>query len=488
MAGLYEALSAYVKTDAYPYHMPGHKRNTGVVSFDDPFSFDITEIDGFDNLHHAEGILRECMENAARIYGSKKSYFLVNGSSCGLLAAISACVPRGGTIAAARNCHKAAYHGMLLRQLETVYLWPKAVPGWSFLGGVTPDTVEEALTDHGALAVLITSPTYEGICLDVRAIAEIAHKHGAVLIVDSAHGAHFPFGASAGFPESALCQGADVVIESLHKTLPSLTQTAILHVGSDRVSIEKLEYFLQVYQTSSPSYVLMASIDSCIRQMASEEGARLMEEYGAAVKALREEIEEIPGVELLGISHALAAGGVDFDKGKLAISVANMTGPMLYEALREEYKLQPEMETRGSVLMMTAPGDTPEGYERLVEALRGLSTKYTKECGKTLENKGETGDIGPENAGYPRTRAAFCMADAMEVDKERCLLMTGTGCVSGEFVYVYPPGIPVLVPGEVITEEILDVLKGYQEEGFRLQGMEDFEGQWIRVLREEQHG
>ena len=191
---LYEQLTAYGRTDMLPFHMPGHKRNSGIFGFNDLFSFDITEIDGFDNLHHADGILREAMEEAAQIYGSERSWFLVNGSSSGLLAAVSACVKRGGTILVARNCHKSIYHGIFLRGLTPSYLCPAGIPGFGAAGAVTPEMVRQGLRDcPQAEAVLITSPTYEGVCSDIAGIAEAAHDHGIPLIVDGAHGAHFSF-------------------------------------------------------------------------------------------------------------------------------------------------------------------------------------------------------------------------------------------------------------------------------------------------------
>jgi len=209
---LLERLSTYAASDAYPFHMPGHKRQVkmGITSVPNPFSVDITEIDGFDNLHHAEDILKESMNSAAAVYGADRGWYLVNGSTCGILAAIAAAVKPGEKILMARNSHKSAYHAVVLNQLEPVYLYPEEVPEFQIPGGIEPEQVERALLEHPEIrAVFVTSPTYEGIVSDIQGIAATAHRHGAALIVDEAHGAHLPFGDGNYFPDGALQEGAD---------------------------------------------------------------------------------------------------------------------------------------------------------------------------------------------------------------------------------------------------------------------------------------
>ena len=264
---LLEKLKKYGASDYYPLHMPGHKRNT--AHFAEPFSIDITEIDGFDNLFHAEEILLEAQQRAAQLYHSDETFYLVNGSTCGLLSAISASVPRGGRILMSRNSHKASYHAAFLNGLHVTYLYPEADMVRGINGSIRPEQVQEALLQHPDIcAVLITSPTYDGVVSDIKAIAELAHRAGAVLIVDEAHGAHFAMHDS--FPKSALALGADLVINSIHKTLPSMTQTALLHVQGERVDRRRLKKYLGIYQSSSPSYVLMAGMDACVCLMAEQ--------------------------------------------------------------------------------------------------------------------------------------------------------------------------------------------------------------------------
>ena len=282
---LEQKLNELEQSDIYPFHMPGHKR--AFLPFANPYAIDITEIEGFDNLHHATGILQEAQQKAADLYGAKKTYYLVNGSTCGLLAAISAAVPRGEKILMARNCHKAVYHAMYLRQLVPVYLYPEDT-AYGIQGQVTPQMVQKQLKQTPDIrAVVITSPTYDGVVSDIQSIADIVHAYGIPLIVDEAHGAHFRF--SDYFPVSAADLGADVVIQSFHKTLPAMTQTAVLHLCSERVSEKLIRRFLGIYETSSPSYILMSSLDACVAKLEKDSG-RLFDEFTENLEAARRQL------------------------------------------------------------------------------------------------------------------------------------------------------------------------------------------------------
>ena len=246
MKYLIDDLEEYAQSDYYPFHMPGHKRKS--LSFPNPYEIDITEIDGFDNLHHATGMIKEAEVRGAELYHSKRCFFLVNGSTCGLLAAISAATRRGDKVLVARNCHKAVYHALYMNELQAEYLYPSITKN-GIQGQITAEQVQESLYENpDAVAVILTSPTYEGIVSDVAKIAEVCHEHGIPLIVDEAHGAHFGFGG--GFPENAVKLGADAVIMSLHKTLPSFTQTALLHLtpaGHGAVSVHLRDEFTILY-------------------------------------------------------------------------------------------------------------------------------------------------------------------------------------------------------------------------------------------------
>lgn len=365
MKRLEEELEKYGQSDYYAFHMPGHKRQMSDAAIAHPFSIDITEIDGFDNLHHATAILQDAQEEAAEFYGVQESIFSVNGSTAALLSVVSAAVRRGGKILMARNCHKAVYHAVYLRDLEAKYLYPKWELQTAMVNGpIRPADVELALeADVDIQAVLITSPTYDGVVSDVAAIAAIAHRYGVPLLVDEAHGAHF--GLHPYFPVSAVKLGADVVVQSLHKTLPALTQTAILHRCSDRVSSEALHRFMGIYQTSSPSYVLMSSITSCIHVM-KDQGNVLFGNYVNLLQTCRERLKELKRIHLVEAEI--------MDPSKLVLSVENlsMTGSQLYTILLEKYHLQMEMEAPGYVLALTSVGDTEEGFMRLCAALEEI--------------------------------------------------------------------------------------------------------------------
>ena len=263
MSELFEKLSAYGESDYYPYHMPGHKRRLKTDTMRELAQIDITEIDGFDNLHDAQSILKQIQEEAAAAYGAEESFFLVNGSTAGILSAISTAVRPGGKILMVRGAHKSAYHAAYLRDLQIAYLWPGVHPLFGCNLPATAKEVEEALQQTPDVqAVFIVSPTYEGLAADVKSIAEAAHKRNIPLIVDEAHGAHLGF--DGRWPESSVKQGADLVIQSLHKTLPAPTQTAILHVNGKLVDRCRLRRFLGIYQTSSPSYIFMAAMEDAI--------------------------------------------------------------------------------------------------------------------------------------------------------------------------------------------------------------------------------
>ena len=315
MSRLYDKLLQYSKEDYYPYHMPGHKRHMQGRPLEDLYDIDITEIDGFDNLHHAEGILKEIQERAAALWKTKKTYFLVNGSTCGLLAAIATASGKDKVFVMTRNCHKAAYHGIYVNHVKVHYLYPEADggvnceqsggTGWvsenaGFAGKITPESVRESLkacaeVGEQVAAVLLTSPTYEGIVSDIPEISRICHEAGTILIVDEAHGAHLGF--SEGYPDSAVHQGADLVIQSVHKTLPAMTQTALLHLCSDRVDVHRLERFLSIYQTSSPSYIMMSSIDLCM-DVVEQEGRQRLEERLADVDCFRQETFDLKHIRV----------------------------------------------------------------------------------------------------------------------------------------------------------------------------------------------
>ena len=294
---LYKKLEAYGRSDFYPFHMPGHKRNPLAVDGDFPVERDITEINGFDNLHHAEDILKRAQEDVARLYGVPESFYSINGSSGAILAAVSAAVDKGGQILVARNCHKAVYHAIYQRELSATYIYPHEDPKLGINGGISPERVERYLEENTDVqAFLLTSPTYDGVVSDIKTIAEVVHRHKIPLIVDEAHGAHLHY--SKYFPVSAADLGADIVIQSFHKTLPSMTQTAVLHICSDMADVEKIKRFMGIYQTSSPSYILMASMDACMDTMAAE-GKQMFRDFTRILEQTRKRLSVCKYIRLV---------------------------------------------------------------------------------------------------------------------------------------------------------------------------------------------
>ncbi|MBO5371462.1 MAG: aminotransferase class V-fold PLP-dependent enzyme [Lachnospiraceae bacterium] len=457
-------LKAYAKSDYYPFHMPGHKRRS--IGLTDAYGIDITEIDGFDNLHAAEDILQKAQMRAAKLYDSKKTYYLINGSSCGILAAISAAVGRGKKLLMARNVHKAVSHAVFLMQLSTVYLQPEMTE-FGIQGEITPQIVKEALEKNpDASAVMITSPTYEGIVSDVETIAKIVHEYKIPLIVDEAHGAHFGF--HPAFPETAVRQGADIVIQSMHKVLPSLTQTALLHLNSEFIAAEKIEKFLNIYETSSPSYVLMAGMEACVRLL-REQAKELFFTFYENLTAFYIQAKELSHIQIMPIQE-------NKDPSKLVISVknTNMTGKELYDVLLHKYHLQMEMVSGYYVLAMTSIMDTKEGFLRLSQAL--------KEIDATLSMKAETDTTHFVKQLYSKKRKVLEVYQAEELSKKEVSFDEAIGKVSAASVYIYPPGIPVLLPGEIIDEDFIKNVRKSVELRLNLQGIADIINERINIV------
>ena len=502
--GLLERLTEYAGSDAYPFHMPGHKRREipdGIPGgFPDPYGIDITEIDGFDNLHHAEGILKDAMETVAAIYGADRSWYLVNGSTCGILSAVFATTENGGKILTARNCHKAVYHAICLNRLEAEYLYPEEITEFRINGGIRAEDVRKALEKdamrcagnsgdvRGKItkiqAVLITSPTYEGVVSDIRAIADAAHEYGIPLIVDEAHGAHLEYADQChSFPKSALEYGADIVIQSLHKTLPCFTQTAILHVKGKLVDQDRISRYLSMFQTSSPSYLFMAGMERCIRYMDGD-GRNEMIRYEKRLERFMERMEGLQVLEVLDREicgkYRTVAG---WDPSKIVVSTMraeDFHGEELAETLRRKYHLEMEMTAPEYVIAMTSLMDTEEGFERLGTALleidgalrRRMEPEQQKEKGEPKEKERcETPEATESKLSHPVRRMLIC--EAMDADTERTAFQDTVGKVSAEFVYLYPPGIPIIAPGEVFTDAIVEKIMAYKAAGLLVQGPAD---------------
>lgn len=463
---LYDKLIEYSHSEAYPFHMPGHKRH--ILSMADPYRFDLTEIDGFDNLHDAADILLWERERVARLYGAEESHFMVNGSTGGLLSAIAGVCHRGDQILAARNCHTSVYHALELNGLRPVYIWPDLDETLGIYKGVRREQVEVFLEKYPDIrAVIFTSPTYEGLFSDVKGICEAAHKRGIPCIVDEAHGSHLRW---LGFDDAVDC-GADVVIQSLHKTMPALTQTALLHIQGNLVSKERIRKMLATYQTSSPSYVLMASMSLCMSWLENE-GQAAFETYKKQTLQFRE--------RLSGLKHLfLYSSEEDFDFGKFVIGTirASLNGRQLYDRLRDEFKLQMEMVCAEHVLAMTTVGDSKEGLERLARALEQMDSE--------LESHVSERTWSDEKSFEMHLRAPERMLEideAVDLATEEIPLAKAEGRMIGDYVYLYPPGIPLLVPGEVLGREQIEQIQYFERQGLDVHGGYIKESNDVKVI------
>lgn len=464
---LYKELIAYAKSDFYPFHMPGHKRNEEWLQLGEPISYDITEITNFDNLHHATGILEKEQKYIADFYQAKESFILVNGSSCGILSAISACVFSGKKLLCCRNVHKSVYHAAYIRNIELEYIMPKV----NKIGIPLPieaAQVESALDSFQDIgAVLITSPTYEGLCSDIEAIAKVVHAHHIPLIVDAAHGAHLGL-FDCGIKSPVKC-GADITIVSTHKTLPCLTQTALMHLGQQAdlyVDIKKVKTFLSIYQTSSPSYVFMGSISKCFHTLKKDD----FEQLYTSLEYFYKRCEKLKYIHLFYDKRIVT------DITKLVIYSDKISGNALFDILREKYHLEFEMASLGYILGITTVADKKEGFDRLYLALHKIDQEIinTKESQECITNFEKNFFLCPKKF--------MSITRAMDEKKRKVKLDEAVGKISGEYIYCYPPGIPILVPGEEITQEIIESVRLLGKEGMNVQGLEDENNQNILTV------
>ncbi len=439
---LFARLEEYSRSDMLPMHMPGHKRAC-IAPYLSGLSaaLDITEVEGFDNLHAPTGLLMEAQANAAACWGATESYFLVGGSSAGILSGIYAAARRGDEILLGRNAHKSVFHAIELCGLVPRLLTPPFIPGTEIFASMPPETVKAAIAAHpDARLLVLTSPTYEGVLSDIETIAGICHEHGLTLMVDEAHGAHLGLGGS--FPKGAVACGADLVVQSLHKTLPSLTQTAILHRCGCRVSPERLRHALAVFQTSSPSYLLMASIDGCVTLL--RESPDLLPTWRENLRRFSEETAALRNIRVL-FSGTLPPSVFDHDPSKLVLT-ANCSGHALGSALRDRFHIEPEMTAPGYALAMTGAGDSAESLARLARGLSELDASLPQV------------PPAPFAASLPPAELVMEPGLAMQSPVRFSPPADAVGQVSGEYVWAYPPGIPLLLPGERISRELAGLL------------------------------
>ncbi len=455
--------------DRYPFHMPGHKRNVALSGGDFPYERDITEITDSDNLHDMSGVILDECNRAARLFGAASAHLLVNGSTGGLLAAIRALAGHDRAVVVARNCHKSVYNGIELCRLKPTYLYPKMDAESGICGSITPVQVDAALSDApDAKLVIITSPTYEGVISDIAGIAAVAHARGACLLVDAAHGAHLGIGEMHAHP---ITQGADIAICSLHKTLPAPTQTALALVGKTCPDAAAFAAQLAVFQTSSPSYILMEQSARCIRLL-EQQGKALVAAWMTRIHAFEREVSHMTKLRLC-FRGELPPYIEAYDIGKLVISTRGtcLTGHALAKILRDEYNIEVEMAAGDYIIAMTSLADTDEGFLRLARALCEIDIRIEADFLTSIRT-------------FPQLHTVYAPWQAADIPQVSVPTAQADGCVAAEYVWAYPPGIPLVVPGELVTGELLATLAQMQKSGTELHSTGGGVPKTLRVLED----
>jgi arginine/lysine/ornithine decarboxylase len=459
---LEKQLRDYTESGWIPFHMPGHKRQINVTGALDS-TLDFTEVEETDDLHHPSGILKDAMARTAQLYGAERTWYLVNGSTCGCLAGIFALTHDGGEVIAARNLHRSLYHALQLRRLQVHWLLPPLLKDYETYGSIPPEAVEEALERYPrAEAVILTSPTYEGIISDIAAISSIAHQHHVPVFVDEAHGAHLGFGS---FPMGAVQSGADLVVQSPHKTLFSATQTAWLHLNGDLVREQEVEKQLGIFETSSPSYPLMMSLDGCSEAWRNS-GSRYAQQWLDHLHQFDEQTRDLHRIRILEHSpHEHHAEIFAFDPSKLLIH-SPLSGKELMAILHDRYHCTMEMAEGHQVLAMTSAADDPADLDILAQALQELDPVMPSAEKTHLFT-------------FRLPEARLRIHDAVEQEQESVSWDQAAGRIAGEYVFLYPPGIPLIVPGEIISSEQLALLEEEQAEGYEIRTSASADGRLL---------
>ncbi|MDO4486573.1 MAG: aminotransferase class V-fold PLP-dependent enzyme [Bacillota bacterium] len=459
--GITQFLLKHAGDSPVSFHMPGHKgsefyRRTGYEDFlGKMMDCDITEIPGADNLFQMESIIRETADKYSRLYGVKASYPLINGTSGGLIAAVLASVRNGGKLIMARNCHKSVFNALTLCDAAPVYAYPSMIEEYGISGEITAEEIETCLKENpDADAVLLPSPNYYGICSDIKRIAEIVHAYGRILIVDQAHGAHLKFMKKQ--PQAAEDCGADIVVNSIHKTLGSFTQSAVLNLNSERVSQHVLEDKLQAIQSTSPSYLLMASLD-INADILDRQGDELLGQWQQNIEEFYSRASEIPGIRLMTIP-----GHMDSTKINIDMSAYGIDGGRLEEMLMEQ-GIYAELTTGNILMCMTGIGNRKEDFDKLLNALKMIADENA--LVENMQNK----DVPDGAALWSNKRPLHRISKRRELKGlEEC---EGRICASS--VIPYPPGIPFLCPGEQIGAQEIAYIRQLRENGEKVIGVNE---------------
>ncbi|MDI3480627.1 MAG: arginine decarboxylase [Tepidanaerobacteraceae bacterium] len=476
---LFAALKKYVDDKTISFHVPGHKGGRGIPEFCDFVGKNILAIDvtagilDLDTICNPLGVIRKAEELAAWAFGADHAHFLVNGTTSGIQAMILAVAGPGDEIILPRNAHRSAVGGLILSGVRPVYIKPVIDDFMGIAMGITPESVRKALVEHpNAKAVFVINPTYYGVASDLREIVEIAHSFGKPVIVDEAHGAHFGF--HPDLPLSAMEAGADMSAASVHKLIGSMTQSSILLVKSQLVDDRKVKAAMNLTQTTSPSYPLMASLDVARKQMALH-GREMLDRTMALCERARREMNTVSGVYVMGQEVEGSEGCFRYDPTKLAINVRELglSGFEVEKILKYKYHIQVELSDLYNVLAVGAIGDNEDSINALVTAVKDIAARYNRKNVIKI-----TTDLPENQQLVVSPRFAFYS------EKRDVRLEDAEGEISAEMLMAYPPGIPIICPGERITREVIEYARALKSEGCHLQGTEDPEAEIIKVLAE----
>ena len=494
-----------------PFYAPGHKRGQGIsqplidLFGATVFRSDLPELPELDNLFNPEGAIAEAQDLAAAAFGAQSTRFLANGSTCGIIAAILATCGPGDKIILPRNIHSSAISGLILSGAIPIFVNPEYNPDWDIANSITPETTASALEQHpDAKAVMIVYPTYHGVCGDLRAIAQITHQYNIPLLVDEAHGAHFNF--HPNLPETALSAGADLTVQSIHKTLGAMTQASMLHVKGDRIDIQKLNRALQLVQSTSPSYILLASLDAARQQIALH-GKELMAQTLQLAEKARSRISLIPGLSVLEPLNTPGFAALDRTRLTVKVSDLGITGFAADDILHSQLGVTAELPMPQHLTFIISLGNTESDIDNLVEACTLLEGRRKKEEGSSATDVTDVTDVrkkeevrkkkserrSPMSDGRfahsptlplspsppllsPR-EAFFFPAETVPADK-------AVDRLCAELICPYPPGIPVLMPGEIITPAAVDYLQQILAAGGKITGCSDPGLQTLKVVRQ----
>jgi len=472
---LFFALKDYINKKRPAFHMPGHHRGKGIYKLlkdewgENIFLYDITEVEGLDYLHKPEGVIKEAQELAAKAFGSDYTFFLINGSTVGNLVMLSSTLKSKDKVILQRNSHRSVIGGLAVFDLEPIYIQSEIHKYSGIPSGIKPEDYEYKLKNNSVKVSLITSPNYFGMCENIEEILKIGRKYDQTMLLDEAHGVHFPFNSK--LPLTGIKIGYDMIVQSAHKTLPALTQTSFLHIKGNRVDMDKVFDALTYLESSSPSYLFMVSLDVARYQMESE-GEKIWNEIIDLSNYLREEVNKIDGFYCFG-KEILNDEVYDLDLTKITINTKKigLTGFEVEEILNKNYNIEIELSDSYNILIFLTPGITKEEIDKLIITLKDISIKYKK---RPIEEEVIIPEI-PKMAVTPK--------EAYINEKEIIELKDAKGRISGKVISAYPPGLPIIVPGEEISENILNYIYDLKEKKANLQGFIDVECNYIKVLK-----